>query len=57
MSILKVVLIILAASISFLLITFLIIGVWFTDDAFISFRYAHNLVNGLGLVYNRVPAK
>ncbi len=25
---------------------------WVTDDAFISFRYAHNLVRGLGLVYN-----
>lgn len=25
---------------------------WMCDDAFISFRYAKNLVNGLGLVYN-----
>ena len=25
---------------------------WTCDDAFISFRYAENLVNGLGLVYN-----
>jgi hypothetical protein len=25
---------------------------WVCDDAFISFRYAKNLVNGLGLVYN-----
>src|SRR5438552_12188088 len=25
---------------------------WATDDAFISFRYADNLVRGLGLVYN-----
>src|SRR5262249_23639664 len=25
---------------------------WFTDDAFISFRYAQNLVAGDGLVYN-----
>jgi hypothetical protein len=37
----------------------LAIGVWhamslrfMTDDAFISFRYAKNLVNGLGLVFN-----
>lgn len=48
----KIVLIILTASIAFLFITFLIIGVWFTDDAFISFRYANNLVNDLGLVFN-----
>lgn len=26
---------------------------WFSDDAYISFRYAENLVNGLGLVFNR----
>ncbi|MEE9126379.1 MAG: hypothetical protein V3U11_04510 [Planctomycetota bacterium] len=25
---------------------------WTSDDAFISFRYAENLMNGLGLVYN-----
>ncbi|HKQ60690.1 MAG TPA: hypothetical protein VJS92_05345, partial [Candidatus Polarisedimenticolaceae bacterium] len=25
---------------------------WTTDDAFISFRYARNLVDGLGLVFN-----
>ena len=25
---------------------------WCTDDAYISFRYARNLVDGLGLVYN-----
>src|SRR3989442_15928728 len=25
---------------------------WATDDAYISFRYARNLVRGLGLVYN-----
>ena len=25
---------------------------WVCDDAFISFRYAENLVRGLGLVYN-----
>jgi arabinofuranosyltransferase len=25
---------------------------WVNDDAFISFRYAKNLVRGLGLVYN-----
>jgi hypothetical protein len=25
---------------------------WVTDDAYISFRYARNLVDGLGLVYN-----
>jgi len=25
---------------------------WLTDDAFISFRYARNLVDGLGLVFN-----
>ena len=26
---------------------------WTTDDAFISFRYAENLVRGLGLVFNQ----
>jgi len=26
---------------------------WFSDDAYISFRYAENLTNGLGLVFNR----
>jgi arabinofuranosyltransferase len=26
---------------------------WLSDDAYISFRYAENLVNGLGLVFNR----
>jgi arabinofuranosyltransferase len=26
---------------------------WLSDDAFISFRYAENLTNGLGLVFNR----
>ena len=26
---------------------------WLCDDAFISFRYARNLVNGDGLVFNR----
>ena len=25
---------------------------WVCDDAFVSFRYAKNLVNGYGLVYN-----
>ncbi|MFP8881170.1 MAG: hypothetical protein VCE43_17850, partial [Myxococcota bacterium] len=25
---------------------------WLCDDAFISIRYAENLANGLGLVYN-----
>ena len=25
---------------------------WLADDSFISFRYAKNLVDGLGLVYN-----
>ena len=25
---------------------------WVSDDAFISFRYAENLVQGLGLVFN-----
>ncbi|MFC1573450.1 hypothetical protein ACFL6M_07630 [Candidatus Eisenbacteria bacterium] len=29
-----------------------IAGAWTCDDAFISFRYAKNLVDGLGLVYN-----
>lgn len=26
---------------------------WLCDDSFISFRYAKNLINGIGLVYNR----
>jgi hypothetical protein len=26
---------------------------WLSDDAYISFRYAENLANGLGLVFNR----
>ena len=29
---------------------------WVSDDAFISFRYAKNLIDGLGLVYNRGEA-
>lgn len=29
-----------------------ILGYWLIDDAFISFRYADNLVKGLGLVFN-----
>jgi arabinofuranosyltransferase len=29
-----------------------ILRAWLTDDAFISFRYARNLVEGHGLVYN-----
>lgn len=28
------------------------LGAWLVDDAFISFRYAHNLVSGNGLVFN-----
>lgn len=29
-----------------------ILGSWIMDDAFISFRYAKNLVNGIGLTFN-----
>lgn len=39
-------------SVVFLFLTYLIIGKWFTDDAFISFRYANNFISGNGLVYN-----
>ena len=37
----------------FWLIAYIIIGNWFTDDAFIAFRYAQNLFNGIGLVFNK----
>jgi hypothetical protein len=29
-----------------------VLGTWFMDDAFISFRYARNLVQGIGLTFN-----
>ncbi len=29
-----------------------VLGTWVMDDAFISFRYAKNLLNGIGLTYN-----
>jgi arabinofuranosyltransferase len=38
--------------IGFWIIAYLILGRWFTDDAFIAFRYANNFYNGLGLVFN-----
>jgi hypothetical protein len=44
--------VILFAYFIFLLLTYSFLGRWFTDDAFISFRYAKNLAEGSGLVYN-----
>jgi hypothetical protein len=35
-----------------LMITYKILGIWFTDDAYISFRYSQNLYKGIGLVFN-----
>ncbi len=36
----------------FWIIAYLILGNWFTDDAYITFRYARNFFNGFGLVFN-----
>ena len=48
----KNIIVLFSASVVFLILTSLIIGNWFTDDAFISFRYANNFLSGNGLVYN-----
>ncbi|GAH95705.1 unnamed protein product, partial [marine sediment metagenome] len=39
---------------SLVLVIFYLYGTWFypTDDAYISYRYAQNLAEGNGLVYN-----
>jgi arabinofuranosyltransferase len=39
-------------SIASLYTHFITVGGWMADDAFISFRYAENLINGHGLVFN-----
>lgn len=52
MSKVKNLIVVFSLSVVFLFLTYLIIGNWFTDDAFISFRYANNLLLGNGLVYN-----
>lgn len=45
-------LILISIAVLLLLIAYKLLGIWFTDDAFISFRYSLNLYRGAGLVFN-----
>ena len=49
----KYIVILLTGSVLFLFLSYEILGRWFTDDAFISFRYAKNFLDGHGLVFNQ----